>query len=578
MPRPTAPSEPASAAERLPEADEADQGLEHAGGADALMGPSPFVGFGPRDVLDGLATVGARAVRRPGRVAAHVPGVVQELVHIGRGNSKLAPAKRDRRFADPAWDNRLFQALTQLHLLVWGEIDSFVDASRLEGERAERAQFAVRLLRDALAPSNGLLTNPVALRTARQTRGRSLVRGAGHLVRDLVRNGGMPQQVDREPFEVGRNLAITPGAVVHRTEVFELLQYTPQTPHVHTRPLVVVPPQVNRFYALDLAPGRSMYEHLVQHGIQLFGISWRNPTKQHRDWGFDTYLRAMREAIDVTREITGSKDVNLAGACAGGIMVTMLLAHLAAKGQQDLVRSASFIVTLLDSKVHADILLFSTPKVLAAAKRVSDRKGVLEGRDMARVFAWLRANDLIWNYWVNNYLLGDDPPAFDILAWNADTTRLPARFHHELIDVVADNQLMEPGALTVLGTPIDVSRVTRDAYVVAGRKDHITPWHGCYRTTQMLGGRSEFVLCSSGHIQTLVANLDNPRLSYYTNHESPPDPDEWLAEAQEQQGSWWPHWLEWLRERSGEERQAPTGPGSESHPAAEPAPGTYVRQ
>jgi poly[(R)-3-hydroxyalkanoate] polymerase subunit PhaC len=392
-----------------------------------------------------------------------------------------------------------------------------------------------------------------------------------------MHNHGMPSQVDREPLQVGKDLAVTPGAVIFRNEVFELIQYAPQAAEVHARPLLIVPPQVNKYYALDLAPGRSMSEYLLRDGFQLFEMSWRNPTVPQRDWGFDTYAQAVLDAIDVVGEVSGSADVNLMGGCLGGMMVALVTALLEARGDTR-VQSATMTVTLLDMDTDAKIMLFASPRTLALAKQVSDRAGVIEGWEMAQMFAWLRPNDLVWNYWVNNYLLGRKPPAFDILAWNADTTRLTARFHEQLLDLVAENQLAKPGALEVLGTPIDLSRITRDTYVAAGLKDHITPWQGGYQTTQMVGGKSEFVLCSSGHIQTVVAAPDHPRLGYFVNPDTPAEPEKWLADAQRHEGSWWAHWSDWLASRSGELVAAPASLGSTQYPPKEPAPGAYIFQ
>lgn len=553
-----------------------EDAVDHAGGA-GDPGPSPFLGFGLGDVVGGLRLVGGQALRQPGPIVRSLPATARELVRIGRGTSDLTPDKSDKRFRDPTWDNFLSRRVVQVYLQLGSAVEGFVDHSRLEGDSAERAGFALNLVRDALAPSNVFLMNPQALKRTVDTKGGSVLHGVRNFGGDVVQRRGIPNQVDRTPFAVGKNLAVTPGAVVHRTSVYELIQYTPQTEQVYERPMLIIPPQVNKYYAMDLRPGRSMYEYLVSQGIQLFGVSWCNPTRAERDWGFDTYIRALVEASDVVRAISGSDHLNAMGGCAGGTMLTLLTAYLTSNGDSR-INAVTTLVTLLDSHTHADVLLFATPKTIAAAKRASARKGVLEGQQMARVFAWLRPNDLVWNYWVNNYLLGRDPPSFDILAWNADTTRLPARFHRDLLDLVSLNQLVNPGDLQVLGTPIDVSQISCDSYHVAGLTDHITPWDGCYRTTQMLGGDSQFVLCSSGHIQTLIASLDNAKLSYYANPETSPDPQSWLESATHHEGSWWPHWAGWLGTRSGELREAPSTLGNEEHPAGDAAPGRYVLQ
>ena len=557
----------------------ADSAAHLAGGAEgAILRPGPVTGFAPREVLAALRSLGRQAVRQRQALLRAAPGVAQELMRIGRGDSAIAPDSRDKRFTDPAWqENRFFRAYLQAYLYLGSGVDGLVDELGIQGVNAERARFALILLREGLAPTNFLLTNPAALKRCLETGGTSIAGGIANWIGDVRHNHGMPSMVDRRPFTVGKNIAATPGAVIYRTEVFELIHYAPQTGTVYQRPVLVVPPQVNKYYALDLAPGRSMYEYLLKHRVQLFGISWRNPTGEQRDWDFDTYAKATIEAIDVVREVSGSPDVNIMGGCLGGMTAAIVQAHLAALGD-DRINSVTMAVTLLDCESDGRMFLFASPQTLALAKKASLPSGVIDGWQMAQVFAWLRPNDLVWNYWVNNYLLGKDPPAFDILAWNADTTRLPSRFHHQLLDMVAGNQLVHPGALEVLGTPIDISRITCDTYVAAGRTDHITPWQTCYRTTQLVSGRSQFVLCSSGHIQTVVADPKHRGLGYFVNPETPAGAAQWLAGAERHEGSWWEHWVGWLAERSGERIAAPASIGSQHFPAKEAAPGSYVHQ
>ena len=334
------------------------------------------------------------------------------------------------------------------------------------------------------------------------------------MAHDVRHNGGMPATVDTRPFTVGGNIAATPGQVVHRSEVFELIQYTPAGKKTFKRPLVAIPPQINKFYISDIAPGRSLIEHMVGAGIPYYAVSWRNPTAAQRDWNLDTYVAACKEAIEVACEISGSADANVVGMCAGAITMACLLGHLAATGEA-LVNSATFLVAGLDTAQESQIGMLASKPAVEAARVHSQRAGYLDGDDLAKVFAWLRPNDLVWNYWVNNYLLGQNPPAFDILYWNADTTRLPAGLHSDFLDLATSNGLAE-GTLTVLGTPVDLGRVELDAYVVAGSTDHIVPWQAAYQTTQLLGGESEFVLSSSGHIQAIVNPPGNPKASYRT--------------------------------------------------------------
>jgi polyhydroxyalkanoate synthase len=385
----------------------------------------------------------------------------------------------------------------------------------------------------------------------------------------------MPSQVNMKAFQVGKDLALSPGAVVFKNEVLELIQYQPTTPQVYRRPLLLVPPQVNKFYVMDLSPNKSIVRYLVANGLQVFTISWRNPTPQQREWGFETYDKAILEAIEAVRAITASPDVNIVGSCLGGMTLATLLGHRAAQGDRN-VNAVTFLVTVLDTNVESTMGLFATRETIAAAREASRLKGVLEGQEMARVFAWLRPNDLIWNYWVNNYLIGKDPAAFDVLYWNNDTTRLPARLHGELLDLYETDAFTHPGALEVLGTPVDLSKVTNDAYIVAGITDHITPWQGCYATTQLLGGKIKFILSNSGHIQALLNPPGNPKASYFVNERYPADPQQWQTGSQKRSGSWWEDWRDWLGQRSGEHKAAPGELGNEHYQPGTAAPGSYV--
>jgi polyhydroxyalkanoate synthase len=395
------------------------------------------------------------------------------------------------------------------------------------------------------------------------------------MLEDLANNGGMPSQVNTKAFQIGKDLAISPGAVVFKNEVLELIQYQPTTPRVYGRPLLFVPPQVNKYYVMDLSPNKSLIRYLVANGVQVFAISWRNPTPEHRDWGFETYDQAILEAIDVVRAITASPDINILGACLGGMTLATLLGNLAAREDQR-INAVTFLVTVLDSDVESTMGLFATKETITTAREASRLKGVLEGQEMARAFAWLRPNDLIWNYWVNNYLIGNDPAAFDVLYWNNDSTRLPAKLHGDLLDLYETNAFTHPGAIEVLGTPVDLSRVTNDTYIIAGITDHITPWQGCYATTQLMGGKVTFILSNSGHIQAILNPPGNPKASYFANDRYPADPEQWLARAQKRSGSWWEDWRDWLVQRSGEQKAAPRETGNEQYQPGISAPGSYV--
>ncbi|SFP02029.1 polyhydroxyalkanoate synthase [Geodermatophilus dictyosporus] len=524
-----------------------------------------------------LAHLGGALVRRPQAVTRHGGELVSELGRIVAGRSEIAPSPKDRRFSDRAWkDNWLLRRTMQAHMAAAQAAARLIDDVDLDWQDDERIRFALTNVVDALAPSNVPFLNPLALKAVVDTGGRNAVTGVRRLVSDLASAPRVPSMVEPDAFTVGEDLAVTPGAVVLRTPVFELLQYRPTTGTVRSVPLVIVPPTINKFYVTDLAPGRSIVEHYVSAGHQVFMISWRNPDERHADWGLDAYGQAVLDAADAAQEITGSDQVALQGFCSGGIIAAMVLAHLAATGRLDRVAAASFAVTVLDWARAGTIGALMDEEAVREATEKSRKKGYLDGAMLAEVFAWLRPNDLVWNYWVNNYLQGNPPPAFDILYWNADTTRMSAGLHRDFIELAVGNQLSTPGAASMLGTPVDLSTVTVDTYVTAGIADHLCPWQSCYRTTQMLGGRSRFVLSTAGHIASLVNPPANPKASFQVAPETPEDPERWLASAHKEKGSWWPDFTDWLAERAGEEKPAPEELGSAAHPVLGDAPGTYV--
>jgi len=503
-----------------------------------------------------------------------------ELGRIATGGSALAPDDKDKRFADPAWrESFAYRALAQCYLAWGGALNRFVDQANMPKRDAERARFVISLMVDAIAPTNWLGGNPAALKKLVDTGGASLLRGLEHLVGDLAHNGGLPAQVDTRQFAVGKNLATTPGSVVYRSPVMELIQYRPTEGEVHARPLLIAPPQINKFYVFDLAPEKSIIQFALKGGLQPFVISWRNPTPAQRDFGLDTYVAALEDAVDVMRDITGSDDVNVWGSCSGGITVSAFLGNLAARGEPK-VHSATVAVCMLDMAVAEDTTagIFVTPESIIAAKAASQLTGVLEGRELARMFAWMRPNDLIWNYWVNNYLLGNTPPAFDILYWNNDTTRLPARLHADFLDLIDANPYVNPGRLKVRGMPLDMGLVNVDSYVVAGLTDHITPWQGCYNTAKLYGERSTFVLANSGHIQSLLNPPGNPRAFFWADKVGERDAAAWRERSSKHAGSWWPHWFDWIAARSGEKKPAPAALGSANNPPLGDAPGQYVME
>ena len=539
---------------------------------DAVMGPA-------RRWVPGLAGVKAAAklATRPRTVARHSAGLATELAKIAVGRSEVAPDKSDRRFKDPAWSgNPAYRRLGQSYLAAAESIDQLLAEAGLAWADERRVRFAAENVVDLVAPSNFPATNPAVLKATIDSGGLNFVRGARRFASDMSSSPRIPNMVDRSEFTVGENIAVTPGAVVHRTEVFELIQYAAQTPKVREWPLLVVPPMINKYYITDLAPDRSMIEYLIKDGQQVFAMSWRNPDERHADWNLETYVEATLEALETVEKISKSDRSHALGLCAGGITLALAAAHLEQGGQGDRLAGLTLGVCVLDNERAGMAMALTDRNLAQMAVAESARKGYLDGRALAGVFAWLRPNDLIWNYWVNNYLLGKEPPAFDVLFWNADATNMPAALHRDFIELSLENSLMEPGGVEVLGTPIDLSKVTTDAYVVAGIADHIAPWENCYATTQLLGSEPRFVLSTSGHIAALVNPPGNEKASYQVAGENPPSPGEWLEAASKQRGSWWEDWVKWLGERSGGEKKARKTLGAAGYKPQEKAPGKYV--
>ena len=524
----------------------------------------------------GLRLAAALAAR-PRLVAGRGTRLAGELARIAVGRSEVQPSRRDRRFADPGWaGNPLLRRAMQAYLAAAQTAEGVVAEAGLDEKDAERVGFVLTNMIDALAPSNNPLLNPAAVKAALDTGGKSALAGLRNFASDMAVPPRVPTMVEPDAFEVGVDLAVTPGSVVLRTPVFELIQYRPVTPAVRQVPLVIVPPVINKFYVMDLAPSRSMVEYLVGQGLQVFMISWRNPDARHAKWDINTYGQAILDAMDAAERITGSEQTVLAGACSGGIIAAMVAAHLAHTGQQDRLAAFTLMVTVLD-QAHAGLASAVIDERTAKLAEASSRaRGYLDGRSLAEVFAWLRPNDLIWNYWVNNYLLGKKPAPFDILFWNADTTRMTAGLHRDFLELGAANALVEPGGATMLGSPVDLAAVDRDSYIVAGITDHICPWQSCYRTTQLLGGRPRFLLSTSGHVAAMVNPPGNEKARYQMAKECPEDPQEWLRRAETLHGSWWPDYAGWLTERCGEDKAAPGELGGSGLVPVSEAPGTYV--
>ena len=547
------------------------------GAADSTLALNPVVGVRIEDLAAAARSTAFQAIKQPVVAARNFLGFGRKLVDIASGEKPYEPGRKDRRFEDPAWQkNWLYRGLLQSYLALEKSLDEWVGDVDFGELDEQRAKFLLSILGASIAPTNTLLGNPAALRRVLDTGGASLKTGFEQLLDDRRNNDGMPSQVDKSEFEVGENLATQPGAVVFRNEFLELIQYQSVTGKVHERPLMVIPAPINKFYIFDLSPEKSFFKFCLEQGMQLFAVSWRNPSPAQSQWGLDDYINALKEAQVAMRKITRCEEVNLYAPCSGGIIAAIFLAHLQALGDTSIQSLTLPVCMLTPDEADSDLTLFANDSSIEASRKKSKKAGVLRGRDLAKVFNWMRPNDLIWNYVVNNYLMGNKPPAFDILYWNGDTTNLPAQLHHDFLDIMLGGALARAGEATICGTPIDLGAVVADKYIVAGTTDHITPWRACYRNTEVLGENSTFVLSSSGHVQCMINPPGNPKSKYFLNSDLPSSADEWAAGATEHADSWWIHWADWLKARSGEEKPAPKRLGNRKYKAVDAAPGTYV--
>jgi polyhydroxyalkanoate synthase len=487
------------------------------------------------------------------------------------------PEHGDRRFASVEWQkNPWFDYLRQSYLINSRFLIGWVEALEAEPLAKERLRFITRQFADAMSPANFTATNPEALKLALETQGESLTRGVRQLIEDAHK--GHISTTDESAFEVGKNLAVTEGAVVFENELMQLIQYQPLTPTVFKRPLVMVPPCINKYYILDLQPENSFARYAVEQGHVVFMVSWRNITGELGSLTWDDYIeRGVLKALEVARAIAGAEKVNALGFCVGGTMLGTALAVTAAKDEAR-VESATFLASMLDFCDTGEIGLFIDEASVALREASIGKGGVMPGRDLALVFSALRANELVWSYVVNNYLMGRPPEAFDLLHWNADSTNLPGPMYCWYVrNTYLENNLREPGKVSVLGVPVDLGKVTLPSYVLATREDHIVPWRTAYRTTQLLRGDMRFVLGASGHVAGIVNPASKNKRSYWTGGQPTGDPESWLAAATEKPGSWWSDWSAWLERFGGERVKARAHLGNAKYKPIEPAPGRYVK-
>lgn len=543
----------------------------------------PLIGLTREDIFGAVAVLLRETASDPARLMRHGQAVGQDMLKIMTGQSDLAPEARDKRFRDPAWQyNPFMRAGMQYYLAVQKGAAHWLEDLELDALEKDRARFISSIIIDSLAPTNTLAGNPTAQKRLIDSGGLSLMKGLKNAYNDLVHNKGMVSQVDKRPFKLGENIATSKGAVVMRTAMMELIHYAPTTAEVHEVPQLTIPPQINKMYINDLSPEKSVVKYQLDKGIQTFVISWKNPGKEQGVWGMAEYVRSCREAMDAVGAITGSRTVNVSAGCSGGQTAAVLASQLAAEGSAQLGALTIMVCVLHPQPSDSEVGSLVSENGLALARQRASKAGIIKGHDLSRGFAWLRPNDLIWNYVVNNYLMGEDPPAFDVLFWNADATNLSAGLMGDFLTLFETLAFTKRGEVDMAGHGIDLSRVTSDLFVLGGVTDHITPWKATYRSTQLFGSKDvTYVLSQSGHMQAILNPPGNPKAKYYVQKKPgqlPETADEWITGTQEVAGSWWPFWIEWLQARSGGKRKAPASLGDKNHRPLDPAPGRYVME
>lgn len=543
----------------------------------------PLIGLTREDIFGAVAVLLRETASDPARLMRHGQAMGQDMLAIVTGKSDLAPDARDKRFRDPAWQyNPFMRAGMQYYLAVQKGAAKWLEELELDALEKDRARFVSQIIIDSLAPTNTLAGNPTAQKRLIDSGGLSLMKGLKNAYTDMVHNKGLVSQVDKRPFKLGENVATSKGAVVLRTEMMELIHYAPTTEEVFAVPQLTIPPQINKMYINDLSPEKSVVKYQLDNGIQTFVISWKNPSKEQGVWGMADYVRSCREAMDAVSAITGSRTVNVSAGCSGGQTAAVLASQMASEGSAQLGALTIMVCVLHPMQSDSEAGSLISENGLALARSRANKAGIIKGDDLTRGFAWLRPNDLIWNYVVNNYLMGDDPPAFDVLFWNADATNLSASLMGDFLTLFETLAFTKKGEVEMAGHRIDLSKVTGDLFILGGVTDHITPWKATYRSTQLFGSKDvTYVLSQSGHMQAILNPPGNPKAKYYVQKKVgklPPTADEWLKGTEEQAGSWWPFWIDWLQARSGTKKAAPTSLGDKEHQVLDPAPGRYVME
>lgn len=499
-----------------------------------------------------------------------------------KAHQVVQPEKGDKRFRAPVWqESAIFDFIKQSYLLTshWAE-EVIHDTEGMNEKTKQKLEFATKQYMDALAPTNFLLTNPEVLQETIDTGGENLLRGLENLIEDLERGQGELQisTTKYEAFKLGKNIATTPGKVVYQNDLMQLIQYEAQTDEVFKRPLVIVPPWINKYYILDLRPENSFIDWLVKQGHTVFVISWVNPSHKLATKRFEDYMEeGVLAALEQTEKITGEKTHNIIGYCLGGTLLATTLAWMEKHNKANKVASATFLTTLVDFELAGDLKLFIDEDQVNALDKSMEKRGFLEADHLRRTFSLIRARDMIWSFVVNNYLMGREPFPFDLLYWNDDATNMPAAMHRFYIrKLYLENCLSKPGGVTMNGTPIDIGKIKTPAYFLSTKEDHIAPWKATYATTQLIGGHATFTLAASGHVAGVVNPPANNKYCYWSASKTPKDPEQWLDDAKHHDGSWWPHWQKWIRKYTGEKVKARKIGGSKLKPI-ENAPGKYVK-
>ena len=545
----------------------------------------------PLNIGNAFMEMTARLMANPAKLMQAQLGFWQDYMMLWQSTARrmmgldsepvIQADPKDRRFKDNAWqDNEVFDFIKQSYLLSARYVQDVVrQVDGLDPKTAQKVDFYARQFVDAMSPSNFVLTNPEVLRKTAETGGENLLKGLSNLLSDLERGRGKLtiRMTDLEAFKIGENIGVTPGKVVYQNDLMQLIQYTPTTEQVLKRPLLIIPPWINKFYILDLRPKNSFVRWAVSQGHTVFVISWVNPDEALADKGFDDYMdEGVMDALDAIERATGEREVNAIGYCLGGTLLATTLAWMAVK-RDARIKAATFFVTMLDFQESGELGVFIDEEQLKGLEEKMQRRGYLEGSEMATTFNMLRANDLIWSFVVNNYLLGNEPFPFDLLYWNSDSTRMPARMHSfYLRKMYQENLLAQPGGIIVDGVPIDLGNISVPSYFISTREDHIAPWKSTYRGMLMLHGPRRFVLAGSGHIAGIVNPPEGGKYGHWINPELPSDPEAWLHDATEIAGSWWPDWQRWV---TGLDKAmvAARQPGDSKLPVIEDAPGSYVQ-